>query len=195
MLRSAWLAVFFVLVPALIVLQAAVRNRLMLSKRDRPKSRTLDIPLSPAQAIYHQAEFSSIKTEIAELVKTIASNFQYAVIGSAGVFTWITAAETVMGHKPLISINPEYIEYTLWLPFMLSGLFCSLSAGLYVRLTEMAKYLWRLEDVMGSGELGWERMFYGHPGTLGPIYLYGWLLLLAGDFLLAFYLPLPSTLP
>jgi hypothetical protein len=93
-----------------------------------------------------------------------------------------------MDHKPMIPVNPDLLPQAVWLPFLLSALFSSLSSGLYIRLLEVAKYLRRLEDALGSKELGWENEYSHHPSTIGPLYFYGWICLLAGDWFLAMHL-------
>ena len=46
----------------------------------------------------------------------------------------------------------------------------------------------RLEDALGSEHLGWEKQYTARPSTIGPLYFYGWICLLAGDLFLAVHL-------
>jgi hypothetical protein len=169
--------------PAAVVLRAAFVNK------SKTKLKGSGPVSSPGQISFHQAEFTSLKSEIAELVKAADSNFKYAVVASAGVFTWIATADKVQGHTSLLPLNLSLMRYSVWLPFLLSGLLFSLSAALFIRLNEMAGYLHKIEGALGSYRLGWEEYFRNHPATLGPIYLYGWIVLLTGDWLLAWLLP------
>jgi hypothetical protein len=187
---AALISIILLLVPILILVNAEKQVRKLKEddKFNRKKSPPIRRP-EKEESEFHLSEFTSLKSEIAEMVKATAANFQYAVIASAGVFTWIVTADEIRGHTPRVPLRYEIIPYGIWLPFLLSTLLFSLSVGLYVRISEMAIYLRRLEDALGSRELGWEKMFSGHPGILGPLYAYGWILLLGGDWALALLLP------
>jgi hypothetical protein len=132
-------------------------------------------PGSDKQIAFHQAEFSALKVEVAELVKSTASNFQYAAVGSAAVVTWIAT-----GHDKM---NSDVLRTGLWLPFLLASLLVSMSAAQYIRIGDIAAYLLRLENALGSKDLGWEKTFRTRPRTVGLIYLLGWITLFAMDFL------------
>jgi hypothetical protein len=179
-------------IPLLIAIQAWVRDRWRWKDRKKPKLKE-ERPGCNKEIEFHQAEFVSLRSEIAELVKTAAANFQYAVVGSAGVFAWMATADRIKDHTPIFGFGPALTHYGVWLPFILSSLFCSLSFALLIRINETARYLRRVEDAIGSEKLGWEKEFAGHPGTLGWIYLYGWLFLLSGNLLLAMFLPDKSS--
>jgi hypothetical protein len=192
----------FVGLPAVIVAKAAIRNRreVRRAKEDREReARKVKADREPVIAPdqkklvdFHQAEFVSLKSEIAELVKATAANYQYAVLASAGVFTWLFTAEHKEGSTLIVHLDKTIVIYAVWIPLIITALFLWLTCGLYIRISEIARYLRRLEDALGSCNLGWEKAFEKHPGTLGPIYAFGWFLLLVGDWLLALYLPGPS---
>jgi hypothetical protein len=55
-------------------------------------------------------------------------------------------------------------------------------------MVEVTKYFRHLEDALGSKKLGWEKEYSKHPSTIGPLYFYGWVCLLAGDWFLAMHL-------
>ena len=84
---------------------------------------------------------------------------------------------------PLIKLQPDLVTFGLWLPLILSGLFFSLSLAIYIRIGEMARSLSVLEQVLGNTQLGWEKEFRKHSPTLGPIYFYGWVVLLVSDWI------------
>src|SRR5690348_13125423 len=77
-------------VPIIIILRAAfIRRR---SKKGEKRSDAVIPPIETNYTSFHQAEFTAIKSEIAELVKASSANFQYAVLASGGIFTWIVTA-------------------------------------------------------------------------------------------------------
>jgi hypothetical protein len=138
---------------------------------------------------FHQAEFVALKSEIADLVKTTAANFQYAAVGSAGMFTGLISTGIKKDEFPFITINSSYAHFALWLPFILTALFAAITGALYIRISEIWRYLCILEKALGSSPLGWEKRFGKHAATLAPIYGIAWAVLLLGDFFLALVLP------
>ncbi len=185
MLLSLWFVCVAFGIPILIVVQAVIRNWIRWKSPWRQRTASPKKYLSGTEVAFHQAEFVALKSEIAEIIKAAAANFQYAVVGSAAIFTWIATSDRAPDHKPIIPVNSNLLAQAVWLPFLLSALFFSLSGGLYIRLIEVARYLRRLEGALGSNELGWEKDYSTHPPTIGPLYFYGWMCLLAGDWFLA----------
>jgi hypothetical protein len=146
-------------------------------------------PENPLSFGYHQAEFVTLKAEVADMLKTMSSNFQYAILASAGVFTWLASADHIVGHDPIVRLNEELVRQAVWLPFLVSSFFFSLSMALYGRLSEMRKYLTRLEQALGAKGLGWEVAFSKRPVTLAAIWGCAWFVLIAGNYALARHLP------
>jgi hypothetical protein len=184
----SWLMSIAFGIPAFIVAQALVRNWLRWKAPRRSRVSTGEMQHSGTEPVFHLAEFNALKSEVAEIIKAASANFQYAAVGSAAIFTWIATSNRSMDHQPIFNINPELLPLTLWIPFLLAALFFSLSSALYIRLSEMARYLRRLEDALGLKDLGWEKEYSAHPGTIGPLYFYGWVCLLAGNWFLALHL-------
>lgn len=133
-------------------------------------------------AAFHQAEFTSLKNEIAELLKNIASNFQYAAIGSSGVIAWVITTQA-SPHK----LGGITLAIALWLPFTLACFLVSLSVTQYIRISEIGCYLWRLEGALSAPDLGWEVFFAKRERSVGLMYGIGWVLLLFGDFLMGLF--------
>jgi hypothetical protein len=183
-----WFARILFIFALLIVGQALVRNWL-LSRRSRWGWDTdAQVRPSDGEAAFHQAEFSALWSGVAEIVRAAGANFQYALVGSAAVFTWIATSGRVKDQEPLLPLNPDLLRLTVWLPFLLSAFFFAFSSALYIRMTEITRYLRRLEDALGSKSLGWEKEYVRHPHTISPLYVYGWFCLLAGDWYLAVHL-------
>jgi hypothetical protein len=67
----------------------------------------------------------------------------------------------------------------------LVGSVFSLALAVYIRIGEMARYLEKLENDLGHHDRGWEKEFRGHPSTIGPIFFWGWIVLIAGDWVIA----------
>jgi hypothetical protein len=56
-------------------------------------------------------------------------------------------------------------------------------------MREMGHYIKKLEDTLGDSRLGWEKQLKKEHHIISPIYLYGWIALLTGDWILAYFLP------
>jgi hypothetical protein len=108
----------------------------------------------------------------------IASSYQYAVLGSMGIVTWLFTQNTATMNKVLLS-------NVVWLPFVLSGLLFSLSMAQYLRLGQMGRYFHQIEQSLGAPKLGWENWQRNFPATVLPVFFVGWALLLLVDFFVA----------
>lgn len=144
-------------------------------KMIKGKARPSIIPPKGIVAEFHQAEFVSLKAEIAELLKSVASNFQYAALGSAGVITWVVTPTSVS------KLDKSALVVGLWIPFSLTCFLLSLSVAQYIRISEIGAYLWRLEGAFSSSELGWEEFFSKRERSVGWSYGIGWTILLIVD--------------
>jgi hypothetical protein len=136
--------------------------------------------MSPDEQDFHKEEFKALKAEVAELLKAAAGQFQYAVIGSGAIFTWLMTTHKA-DEVALLDIK-GLATLVIWLPLVLSGLLFSLSLAAYIRIGEMGRYLAVLENDLGHPQRGWEKAFRRHPATIGPIFFWGWLVLIAGDW-------------
>jgi hypothetical protein len=141
---------------------------------------------------YHQAEFVALKAEVADTLKTMSSNFQYAVLASAGVFTWLATASHDPSHQPILPLDPKVVQYAFWLPYLVSVFSFTLSMGLYARISEIRQYLRRLERTLGTKSLGYEAAFSNRPVTLAAIWGCAWTILMVGNYVLALRLPVQS---
>lgn len=177
-------------IPILIVAQAQFRMRHPITKKDKERKKLPKAPteISPARAVYHQAEFVALKGEISNILSSMSSYFQYAILASAGVFSWLLTNYDP-SHITILRSHPAYEgDAVFLLPFVISGFFLGLSMALYLRLRDMRDYIILLEGVLGSHELGWENFFSKRPPTLGLIWGVGWLMLCASDYALGLYL-------
>lgn len=148
--------------------------------------------LSTAQGDFHKAEFVALKAEVAEYLKSSAANFQTAVVASGGIFTWLVTASHAHGATPVIPVDECYLKFGFLLPLAFASLLFWLSLAAYVRIHEIGRYLRCIEDTIGHKSLGWEKHFLKRPAMFGPLFFTAWLILLAGDGLLALLLPLTS---
>jgi hypothetical protein len=184
--------------PLLPVAIAWLRRAYPRLERDKKRHNQIaaenaPTPGNPQSFGYHQAEFVVLKTEVADTLKTMSSNFQYAILASAGVFTWFASADHITGHEPLFRLNYDLVQYAVWLPYLVSVFFFTLSMGLYTRLSEIRQYLGRLERALGTEGLGYEAAFSNRPVTLAVVWGWAWIVLIVGNFELARLLPSPTT--
>lgn len=135
-----WLARIVFIFALLIVGQALVRNWLRSRRRWSWETDTQVRP-TDGEAAFHQAEFIALRSEVAEIVKAAGANFQYALVGSAAVFTWIATSGRVKDQESLLPLNPELLRLTVWLPFLLWAFFFAFSSALYIRMAEIGRYL------------------------------------------------------
>src|SRR5579863_1141588 len=122
------------LIPGLFVLNAWRKNRKrrndlqarIATKSTEHQDTDLYFEIEKLdQKTFHNAEFTALKSEIAEIIKAAAANFQYALVGSAAVLTWLAPGEHTVAH--VLTTAP----YAALLPFVLSCLFFWLTSGLY----------------------------------------------------------------
>ena len=144
--------------------------------------------LTCQQVEFHTSELSSLKPELVESMKLIASSYQYAVLGSMAIVTWLIATDPTR-------IAPELLRNVIFLPFGLSLLLYSLSLAQYLRTLDMALYSLRIEKALGAPGLGWVNSQRNRPASLLLIFFFGWVILLGVDLVVAIALPLVEAAP
>jgi hypothetical protein len=165
-----------VVVPLIVVISYA-----RLKRPDPPATYE---SLSGGYVTFHQAEFTALKSEIAELVKAAASNFQYAILASGGMFAWLLTSDLkTLAQRD--AARGELMSTAVFLPYGVSALFGALSLAGFVRIGEMATYLRALEKKLACSPFGWETYFSEHKIMMGAVFSFGWVLLLGGDLYLA----------
>jgi hypothetical protein len=108
---AVWFARIAFGIPILIVVQAVLRDWLRWRK---PRASLPEGRLSETQASFHQAEFDALKSQMTEIVKAAGTNFQYAAVGSAAIFTWIATSDRAPGHKPMKAYAFASGEINIW---------------------------------------------------------------------------------
>ena len=129
------LSIAFPLLPILWVIVETVGTKRRHSAAERAKLTVAAAPpAQPAEAAlrdpkaFHEAEFTALKSEIVELVKAAAANFQYAVLSSGAIFAWIVAARSKSDEVSLIKFRSDLLPLALWLPFPRHPLYHSLTS-------------------------------------------------------------------
>jgi len=149
------------------------------------------IPSPPAKPVtpehdFHRAEFTALRTEVGELVKSNTTNFQYALLASGAIFAWIAGA--TVEDKFRFPVMLEWEKFVWLLPLFVASLFAGFSAGGLFQIRRIAAYLYALEEYLGHvPPLGWERFFRHRAASSLPLFLFAWLALLGGDFALAIW--------
>ena len=150
---------------------------------DRPPLR----PNDQDRIAFHMAEFSALKSEIADLVKVASSNLQYALAVSGAITSWLVVSvkwpRFGAVSRPL---SAENLRYAFLLPLLLSALFGMLALAAYLRIGMKGDYLSCIEDRLRARGLGWERHFKQRPRTLGALYLAVWSCLIGFDLIVAY---------
>lgn len=147
--------------------------------------------LTQSQVTFHQSEFNSLKSEVAERIKSVAENFQYALVSSAAIFTWLLVhgpgaddhSVNADGAKALLD---SAARWGIWLPAVISFLFVLFSAASYSQIGTMGRYMAEIEKKLGHASLGWEKRWRKRQPILGTIYAMAWLILFLGNVVLAY---------
>jgi hypothetical protein len=131
---------------------------------------------------FHLSEFTALKDEIAEDIKSVTANFQYAVALSGGIAAWLLSKDHVPPDGQLAKIA---IAIVWWLPLLLSSLLGGLTLAINWRFSFKGEYLRKIEDVLRFDDLGWERAWAARPRGVGIAHYMNWGVLLVLDLGLA----------
>jgi hypothetical protein len=167
-----WLAAFLALALTMIIARGIWLY--FFGDRSIPDRIDVTMPTTGQQFDFHKIELQSLKAEIAELIKASSTNYQYAIAGSVGVFTWLVTVKSADASETIL-------RNALWLPFLLASLLFSLSVGQNFRIGQMGQYLHLVEQRFSEPQLGWEKALRRLPPILRPIYFVGWIVLLIVD--------------
>jgi hypothetical protein len=146
---------------------------------------------------YHMEEFKGLKTEIAELIKVSSGHLPYALLASAGIYSWLLTSKCSGTDKPFFPTG--HVSLVWLLPLIISVIFGALALAARLRIGHIGEYIDRLEVLFaldgkwkppGRSEheyqFGWERYFTKRPPIVSGIYFCAWLLLLLGNIGIAF---------
>ena len=131
------------------------------------------LELTVAQREFHSEEFKKLNGEIAELIKSIAHMFSFAVGSSGALFAW------------LLTTRKTVPEIGLAIPALLTIVLAVMAYAQAERITQIGNYLRRLEDVLGHPELGWEEHFRKEGAVVGNATMAAWIILFVCDVVAA----------
>ena len=124
-----------------------------------------------SMAVFHMAEYSTMKVEIGELVKAASSNLQYALAISGGLAAWLLSAKAPKADEQMLfSFDPEHLRLAFLLPILLSSAFGFLALASYSRIKTKLDYLRKVEVRFRMDGLGWQHEAAARPKTLGGLY-------------------------
>lgn len=130
------------------------------------------------------AEFTSLRAEVSEDLKSIAANLQYAATLSGGVTAWILSKDHMIPSGALSSIA---LGVLWWLPFLLSCLFGGLSLAINRRIKIHGEYLCMIETKFRFTGLGWEQFYKERRPGVSNMYYMLWCTLIGADFVLGLF--------
>lgn len=112
---------------------------------------------------FHLEEYKQIRAEVIGQLARIEQLFRYAIVVSASVTAWLLTSTLGVTSPNVICVKvPRNFAAFGWLiapAFVLTtGL---MAAVLMYSVTHMARYLRRLEQVLGRRNLGWEQFNAG----------------------------------
>jgi hypothetical protein len=151
----------------------------------------------PQQLTYHMEEFKALKAEIAELIKVAYGHLSYALLASAGIYSWLLTSKCASGASSEKLLFHTDKLHLLWLlPLIVSLIFATLAGTAYLRIGHIGQYIDQLEtlfalrvesDNLDEAEtpLGWERSFARRAPIVSGIYFVAWMVLLAGNIVIA----------
>jgi hypothetical protein len=134
---------------------------------ERPKV----TPLPDAPTDYLVKEFEGLRREIGETVREIWQIERYALVATAGIWTWS------------LTDRMNLVPYVLWLPLGLNIIFSLRALSLYRHARRISDYLLMNETrLFPDASVGWERYFHRNndPLELATIWVL-WLSLLVAS--------------
>jgi hypothetical protein len=129
------------------------------------------IDLADKQRVaFHLEEFKALKAEIAEDLKLISANFQFAVILSGGIAAWMLAKDHV------IPKGTEQAAFVIasWLPLLFSALFGFTVWAISRRFDIKGGYIRTLEGNFRFDDLGWEHAWDFRKHSVGKMVWAQW---------------------
>jgi hypothetical protein len=153
----------------------------------RAMDRTADEPEKrKAEDAFHMEEYKQLRAVVLSLLARLDAVFQYAVIGSAVVYSWVVVQGFGMSKSspssPCFRLPQPVIHIGSLIPPVLVFIMGLFALTTWLRIWEMGKYLGRLEDLLGSSDGGENRLGWEHrKGSSGamPLTLFAWVVLLA----------------
>lgn len=137
---------------------------------------------------FHLEEFKQLKSEIAILLRRIETLIRLALFGGAAIYAWILthiseSSVSAVGIKSL-----EFLEVATFLPPVLLFFSASLCALSYNHVNIMARYIVRLEVLLGYASYGWEQYWSGPPRVLTKALVAFFIILLVAELGVTIYL-------
>jgi hypothetical protein len=134
-----------------------------LSDTEAAQKEQADAELKKAEDGFHLEEYKQLRTEVLSLLTRLDTVLQYAVVGSALVYSWmIVQGFGVLKQSPCpcLKLPSEIIKIGSWIPLALVGMLGSFAITTWLRIVNMGRYLKRLEDRLGNQTekppLGWQ---------------------------------------
>ncbi len=131
---------------------------------------------------FHMAEFTALKSDLADHIKSTTANLQYALLASAGVFAWTLNDQSV---GQATRDHTRALSLAVWLPFLLSNVFGLYSILIRVRIGKEVQYVRKLEALFSLQGLGFEGFLHNHLVLVTWLQTGAWTLLIVGDAALA----------
>ena len=113
-----------------------------------------DTPLLDARAEareFHLREYDALRSEILAHSASVITLAQYAVAASAAVYVFLLTAK-IDPH-----LEPGILSWAGFIPVMFAVFGALLSDQQHRRMVQIGRYLAKLEERLGHGDLGWER--------------------------------------
>jgi hypothetical protein len=135
---------------------------------------------STQRVTFHIAEFTALKKEVLEDIKSASANFQYAATLSGGIAAWLLSFSFEKTSVPTTDNIPLAGAY--WLPLLFTILLFGLWVAINWRFKFKGEYLLKVENVLGFKDLGWEKTWARRRSMRSPVIL--WVTLIILDMLL-----------
>ena len=124
---------------------------------------------------YHMAEFTALKSEIAELIKQTYAYLTYAVGISGAIFSWLLTR----------SDEETNMWWMVFLPWLITFFYSQMAIASRRRINLKGGYLKLLEGRFSAPGLGWERTFAVQRESIGRLHAVAWVVLFWGTFCIA----------
>jgi hypothetical protein len=140
-------------------------------------------------------EYDSVKKELLDQVKALATLFQYAIFVTAAIFGWLLTHPPSEPASAWLRFGMEAYATAWWIPLVLTALLFLQTWASISRIDRASLYIKQLESSFGATPGGFETQIERHRSSIRKTIYAGWALLFLFDTLTALLLPQPWNFP
>lgn len=136
----------------------------------------------------HMEEFKQLKSEIGTLLQRIETLIKFSLFGGVAIYAWILTHVPESTAAAFGSSNVAFLAVASYLPPAVLFFSASLSALTYAHVMVTARYLCRLEVLLGFSHYGWEAYWAKAPRSLTYALVAFFIVLLIVELGISYYM-------